>query len=115
MSSVVLLGAPHAVSHSQQQGRVCSKLQLAVVPASQSVPRPLLLVTCLPPLPSPTGISGASYYEGSFSNIARSPTGDYVAVSSRGNFFMTWTPGQVGRRGGGGGAAARLPAWVQQE
>ena len=42
-----------------------------------------------------SGISGASYYEGSFSNIARSDAGDYVAVSSRGNFFMTWSPGQA--------------------
>lgn len=40
-----------------------------------------------------SGISGASYYEGSFSNIARSDAGEYVAVSSRGNFFMTWVPG----------------------
>ena len=31
-----------------------------------------------------SGISGASYYEGTFSNIQRSPSGDYVAVSSRG-------------------------------
>ncbi|KAL4419318.1 hypothetical protein ABPG77_006006 [Micractinium sp. CCAP 211/92] len=42
-----------------------------------------------------SGISGASYYEGSFSNISRNPAGDYVAVSSRGNFFMTWEPGQT--------------------
>ena len=42
-----------------------------------------------------TGISGASYYEGTFSNINRSADGDYVAVSSRGNFFLTWSPGET--------------------
>ena len=34
-----------------------------------------------------SGISGASYYEGTFSTIQRSPAGDYVAVSSRGDIL----------------------------
>lgn len=34
------------------------------------------------------GISGASYYEGYFSNVSRNSSGTYVAVSSRGNFYM---------------------------
>jgi len=42
-----------------------------------------------------SGISGASYYEGTFSNIKRATDGSYVAVSSRGNFFLTWSPGEV--------------------
>lgn len=41
-----------------------------------------------------SGISGASYYTGTFNTINRSIEGDYVAVSSRGNFYLTWEPGQ---------------------
>lgn len=44
-----------------------------------------------------SGISGASYYTGTFNTVNRSPEGNYVAVSSRGNFYLTWQPGQVER------------------
>lgn len=43
---------------------------------------------------SSSGVSGASYFTGSIVNEQRDYKGAYIAVSSRGNFFLTWEPGQ---------------------
>jgi photosystem II stability/assembly factor-like uncharacterized protein len=43
---------------------------------------------------SSSGVSGASYFSGSTISQVRDEKGAYLAVASRGNFFLTWEPGQ---------------------
>lgn len=43
---------------------------------------------------SSSGTSGASYFTGKIANQIRDKNGNYIAVGSRGNLFLTWQPGQ---------------------
>ena len=43
---------------------------------------------------SSSGTSGASFFTGKIQNQIRDANGNYIAVGSRGNLFLTWQPGQ---------------------
>lgn len=43
---------------------------------------------------SSSGTSGASFFTGKIANQIRDNNGNYIAIGSRGNLFLTWAPGQ---------------------
>lgn len=43
---------------------------------------------------SASGVQGASYFTGSVKSIKRNAAGKYLAVAQRGNFYLTYTPGE---------------------
>jgi len=43
---------------------------------------------------SSSGTSGASFFSGKIANEIRDDKGNYIAIGSRGNLFLTWSPGQ---------------------
>jgi photosystem II stability/assembly factor-like uncharacterized protein len=43
---------------------------------------------------SSSGTSGASFFTGKIANQIRDEKGNYIAISSRGNLYLTWSPGQ---------------------
>lgn len=43
---------------------------------------------------SSSGTSGASFFSGKIQSQIRDAAGNYIAVGSRGNLFLTWQPGQ---------------------
>eukprot|EP01041_Mallomonas_annulata_P011861 gene11861-24854_t len=43
---------------------------------------------------SSSGTSGASFFTGKIANQVRDNNGNYIAITSRGNLFLSWSPGQ---------------------
>merc|ERR1712216_37646 len=79
-----VIGKPAIMLHTKDGGKSWLR-----VPVSPKLPgEPTLNRTIS------SGVSGASYFTGSIIGVIRDITGRYLAISSRGNFFLTWEPGQ---------------------
>lgn len=100
-----IVGQPGLLLHSDDAGKSWSRLLL-----DTKLPGEPYVVTALGPKSAElatnvgavyrTGDAGSSWQAlvgdaaGAIRDLRRSPEGDYVSVSSLGNFFATWEPGQ---------------------
>merc|ERR1712003_66492 len=100
-----VLGKPTLMLHTKDAGKTWER-----IPLSPKLPGEPTSITSLGPGKaemttssgaiyvtlnriSSSGVSGASYFTGSIISQVRDDDGAYLAVSSRGNFFLTWEQG----------------------
>ena len=100
-----IVGQPGLLLHSDDGGLSWSRLLLdtklpgepyLVTALGQEQPSwpPTWVPSTAPPMPATSWQALVGDAAGAIRDLRRSPEGDYVSVSSLGNFFATWDPGQ---------------------